>query len=177
MKGSSLRNTSVPPNCCARCCAVQKVRAWPRCRRPVGDGARRPRYGRAGVGMACVTVRPPVSILQAKSSSSSKQAPISNFKIPKNVQAQIPKPGVARHYPAWSLGLGVSLELGHLELEFRTVHWDSSSTSRSGRAGERRAVFATLHNRAKCPPGGRGRRSRCANRAGFAGRVAASGRR
>lgn len=28
-----------------RSCAVQKVRAWPRCKNPVGDGASRPRYG------------------------------------------------------------------------------------------------------------------------------------
>ncbi len=26
----------------ARCCAIQKVRAWPRCRYPVGEGASRP---------------------------------------------------------------------------------------------------------------------------------------
>ena len=41
---SSLRNTSVPLFARARSCATQKVRAWPRCNNPVGDGARRPRY-------------------------------------------------------------------------------------------------------------------------------------
>lgn len=41
---SSLRNISVPPLRSARCWAVQKVRACPRCISPVGDGAKRPRY-------------------------------------------------------------------------------------------------------------------------------------
>src|ERR1039458_7410992 len=41
---SSLRSTSVPLFARARSCAVQNVRAWPRCNNPVGDGASLPRY-------------------------------------------------------------------------------------------------------------------------------------
>ena len=41
---SSLRKINVPPFARARSCAVQNVRAWPRCNNPVGDGASRPRY-------------------------------------------------------------------------------------------------------------------------------------
>ncbi|MDB6021033.1 MAG: hypothetical protein JWQ04_890 [Pedosphaera sp.] len=41
---SSLRKSRMPFRSRARCCATQNVRAWPRCKKPVGDGAMRPRY-------------------------------------------------------------------------------------------------------------------------------------
>ena len=42
------RRVKVPPKALARSCAIQNVRAWPRCKYPVGEGASRPRYGTAG---------------------------------------------------------------------------------------------------------------------------------
>ena len=35
-----MRKMSVPPNCRARSAAIRRVRAWPKCRYPVGDGAK-----------------------------------------------------------------------------------------------------------------------------------------